>query len=77
MCQIVSMDDFRSGVGLALETHRIQLHQQTIFNQSNPRCALRIVEETSSSRYLALEKLLLRDDSARWVSLSPVIAGFN
>ena len=36
--------------------------------------ALRIVEVTSSSRFLALEKLLLRDDSAHWVSLSPVIA---
>ena len=50
-------------------------HRNTI--QNNPRCALRIVEETSSSRYLALEKLLLRDDSARWVSLSPAITGFN
>ena len=38
--------------------------------------ALRIVEVTSSSRFLALEKLLLRDDSAHWVSLSPVISGF-
>ena len=47
------------------------------FCKNNPRCALRIVEETSSSRYLALEKLLLRDDSARWVSLSPAITGFN